>query len=183
MKQHLENYIDTIKKFPIKKKYTKDELLIPKLLVEKEGDIEIYYAPHNEYINPKAKIFIVGITPGFEQMSTAIAEARVCIEEDIPLQVMKYRCKVAGRFSGSLRHNLIALLNQLNLKDYLKIDDASQLFEEADDLLHTISAGINLLISSKSCLFESTSVTKKSPVEISAVAIPKLSPIYTILIK
>lgn len=35
MKQHLENYIDTIKKFPIKKKYTKDELLIPKLLVEK----------------------------------------------------------------------------------------------------------------------------------------------------
>lgn len=72
-------------------------------------------------------------------MSTAIAEARVCIEEDIPLQVMKYRCKVAGRFSGSLRHNLIALLNQLNLKDYLKIDDASQLFEEADDLLHTIS--------------------------------------------
>ena len=139
MKQHLENYIDTIKKFPIKKKYTKDELLIPKLLVEKEGDIEIYYAPHNEYINPKAKIFIVGITPGFEQMSTAIAEARVCIEEDIPLEVMKYRCKVAGRFSGSLRHNLIALLNQLNLKDYLKINDASQLFEEADDLLHTIS--------------------------------------------
>ena len=139
MKQHLENYIDTIKKFPIKKKYTKDELLIPKLLVEKKGDIEIYYAPHNEYINPKAKIFIVGITPGFEQMSTAIAEARVCIEEDIPLEVMKYRCKVAGRFSGSLRHNLVALLNQLNLNDYLKIDDASRLFDEDDDLLHTIS--------------------------------------------
>ena len=139
MKQHLENYIDTIKKLPIKKKYTKDELLIPELLVEKEGDIEIYYAPHNEYINQKAKIFIVGITPGFEQMSTAIAEARVCIEEDIPLEVMKYRCKVAGRFSGSLRHNLISLLNQLNLNDYLKIEDASQLFDEDDDLLHTIS--------------------------------------------
>ncbi|MBQ4164159.1 MAG: hypothetical protein IJD87_03660, partial [Turicibacter sp.] len=107
MKQHLENYIDIIKKLPIKKKYTKDELLIPELLVEKEGEIEIYYAPHNEYINPKAKIFIVGITPGFEQLSTAIAEARVCIEDDIPLEVMKYRCKVAGRFSGSLRHNLI----------------------------------------------------------------------------
>mgnify|MGYP006874855120 CR=1 FL=1 len=42
MKQHLENYIDIIKKLPIKKKYTKDELLIPKLLVEKKGDIEIY---------------------------------------------------------------------------------------------------------------------------------------------
>ena len=117
MQQHLENYINITKKLPIKKKYKKEELLIPELLVETEGAIEIYYAPHNEYINPKAKIFIVGITPGFEQMSTAIAEARTCIEEDISLEVMKYRCKVAGRFSGSLRHNLISLLNQLNLND------------------------------------------------------------------
>ena len=59
MKQHLEDYLEVIKQLPLKKKYTKDELLIPELLVEKYGDIEIYYAPHNEYLNPKAKIFIV----------------------------------------------------------------------------------------------------------------------------
>ena len=47
MKQHLEDYIEVIKQLPLKKKYTKDELLIPELLVEKHGDIEIYYAPHN----------------------------------------------------------------------------------------------------------------------------------------
>ena len=112
MKQHLEDYLEVIKQLPLKKKYTKDELLIPELLVEKHGDIEIYYAPHNEYLNPKAKIFIVGITPGFEQMSTAIAEARIRIEEGLSLDEIKYRCKVAGRFSGSLRQNLLALLNQ-----------------------------------------------------------------------
>lgn len=139
MKQHLEAYIEVIKQLPIKKKYTKDELLIPELLVQKEGDIEIYYAPHNEHLNPKAKIFIVGITPGFEQMSTAIAEARVCIEENIPLDEIKYRCKVAGRFSGSLRHNLLMLLNQLNLNNYLGINDANELFDEHDELLHTVS--------------------------------------------
>lgn len=139
MKQHLEDYIEVIKQLPLKKKYTKDELLIPELLVEKYGDIEIYYAPHNEYLNPKAKIFIVGITPGFEQMSTAIAEARIRIEEGLSLDEIKYHCKVAGRFSGSLRQNLLALLNRLNLNDYLGLKDANELFNEHDDLLHTVS--------------------------------------------
>lgn len=139
MKQHLEDYIEVIKQLPIKRKYMKDELLISELLVQKEGDIEIYYAPHNEHLNSKAKIFIVGITPGFEQMSTAIAEARICIEENIPLDEIKYRCKVAGRFSGSLRNNLLMLLNQLNLNNYLGINDANELFSEHDELLHTVS--------------------------------------------
>lgn len=139
MKQHLEDYIEVIKQLPLKEKYTKDELLIPELLIEKQGDLEIYYAPHNEYLNPNAKVFIIGITPGFEQMSTAIAEARRCIEEGLPLDEIKYRCKVAGRFSGSLRRNLLVLLNELNLNTYLGINDAKQLFNEHDDLLHTIS--------------------------------------------
>lgn len=139
MKQYLEDYLNVIKQLPIKQKYTKDELLISELLVEKQDDLEIYYAPHNEYLNPHAKIFIVGITPGFEQMNTAIAEARRCMADKVSLDEMKYRCKVAGRFSGSLRRNLVTLLNQLNLNDYLGIDDAEQLFNEHDELLHTIS--------------------------------------------
>ena len=38
-----------------------------KFLLEKEKNIEIYYAPF-DYINSKAKIVIVGITPGLQQM-------------------------------------------------------------------------------------------------------------------
>lgn len=139
MKQYFEDYLNAIKQLPIKKKYTKDELLISELLVEKQDDLEIYYAPHNEYLNPHAKIFIVGITPGFEQMNTAIAEARRCMADEVSLDEMKYRCKVAGRFSGSLRRNLVTLLNQLNLNDHLGIDHAEQLFNEHDELLHTVS--------------------------------------------
>ena len=139
MKQYLEDYVDVIRKLPLKKKYTKDELLISELLIEKQNDLEIYYAPHNEYLNPNAKLFIVGITPGFEQMNTAIAEARQCLAHGVSLDEIKYRCKVAGRFSGSLRRNLITLLNELNLNDYLGINHAEQLFNEHDELLHTIS--------------------------------------------
>lgn len=139
MKYNLSQFVDPIKALPIKKKYTKEELLIPNFLIEQEGSIEIYYAPHNEYLNPKAKIFIVGITPGFEQMSTAISEARICLEENLPLEEIQYRCKKAGRFSGSLRQSLIRFLNDLNLNEKLGTTDASELFEEYDQLLHTIS--------------------------------------------
>ena len=139
MKQYLEDYVDVIRKLPLKKKYTKDELLISEFLIEKQDDLEIYYAPHNDYLNPNAKIFIVGITPGFEQMNTAISEARQCIADEMSLDEIKYRCKVAGRFSGSLRRNLITLLNELNLNNYLGITHAEQLFNEHDELLHTIS--------------------------------------------
>lgn len=139
MKQMIEDYLDAIKQLPVSSKYKKEELLTPNFLIEAQEPIEIYYAPHNEYLNPQAKVFIVGITPGFEQMSTAIAEARQCLIEEVPIEETQYRCKVAGRFSGSLRQNLIKMLEDLNLGDYLNISHASQLFDDCDELLHTIS--------------------------------------------
>ena len=57
MKKTLYDYKEVIKELPLKNKYTRDELLIDKFLLDKENNIEIYYAPHNEYLNPKAKVF------------------------------------------------------------------------------------------------------------------------------
>ena len=44
-------------------------------------------------------------------MSRAISEARSCFEENLSLDEIQYRCKKAGRFSGSLRQNLIQFLS------------------------------------------------------------------------
>lgn len=139
MKKTLYDYEEAIKKLPLKDKYTKEELLIDDFLIEKEGNIEIYYAPHNEYINPRAKVFIVGITPGFNQMSTAIAEARKELEVSDNIEEIQYKCKVAGRFSGSLRKNIISMLNEIELNKVLEIEDCGELFGEKDYLLHTVS--------------------------------------------
>lgn len=139
MKKTLYDYEGAIKKLPLKDKYTKEELLIDDFLVDKEGNIEIYYAPHNEYINPKAKVFIVGITPGFNQMSTAMATARKALEVSDDIKEIQYKCKVAGRFSGSLRKNIISMLNEIELNKVLEIEDCSELFGEKDYLLHTVS--------------------------------------------
>lgn len=139
MKKNLYEYVESIKRLPIRDKYTKEEILTKDFLIEKEKDIEIYYAPHNEYINPKAKIFIVGITPGFQQMSTAISEARRMLEITNDINEIQYRCKIAGRFSGSLRKNIISMLDDIKLNEFLGLVSCSELFKDKDYLLHTVS--------------------------------------------
>lgn len=139
MRKFLKDYIEVIKKLPIKSKYSKEELLINDFLIQKEGKVEIYYAPHNEYINPKAKVFIVGITPGFQQMNAAIVEARKGIENGLSIDEISYNCKVAARFSGSLRNNIISMLDGIYLNNALEINSCSELFKDKDYLLHTIS--------------------------------------------
>lgn len=139
MKRTLYDYKEKIKKLPIKDKYIKGEILIEDFLIDKENNIEIYYAPHNEYLNPKAKVFIVGITPGFQQMSTAIATARKELEVSDNIEEIQYKCKVAARFSGSLRKNIIFMLDGIELNNILNLQSCSQLFDEDDYLLHTIS--------------------------------------------
>lgn len=139
MKKTLYDYKDKIIELPIKDKYSKEEILTNDFLIEKEKDIEIYYSPHNEYINSKAKVFIVGITPGFQQMSTAISAARKGFEDLKDIEKIQYKCKEAARFSGSLRNNLISMLDEIELNKFLHINSCRQLFEEKDNLLHTVS--------------------------------------------
>ncbi|MDV8113420.1 hypothetical protein R3379_30295 [Bacillus sp. BAU-SS-2023] len=139
MKKTLYEYEDVIKRLQIKDKYGKDELLIDDFLIEREGNIEIYYAPHNEYLNSKAKVFIIGITPGFQQMSTAISTARKELELGTDIEEIQYKCKVAGRFSGGLRKNIISMLDDIKLNDALNINSCLSLFEDKDYLLHTVS--------------------------------------------
>ena len=139
MKYTLNEYIDKIKSLPIKSKYTKEEILTENFLIDKDGNLEIYYAPHNEYINQNAKVFIIGITPGFQQMSTALATARYGIEKDKSLEEIQYECKVAGRFSGSLRKNIISMLDEIKLNEALGILSCDELFKDKDYILHTTS--------------------------------------------
>lgn len=139
MKKTLYDYKDRILNLPLKNKYTKEELLISDFLVDKEESIEIYYAPHNEYINKKAKVFIIGITPGFQQMSTAMVTARKALEEGDSIEEIQYKCKEAGRFSGVIRKNIITMLDEIELNKALEIKSCDELFGIRDDILHTVS--------------------------------------------
>jgi len=135
----IKQYYDKIKKLPIKKSYDRGEILTSNFCIEKQGDMEIYYCTHNEYINKEAKIFIIGITPGFQQMNKSIAVAREAIESNITLEEISYICKREGRFYGVIRKNIIDMLDELELHKMFGMDSCKELFEHRDCLLHTTS--------------------------------------------
>lgn len=109
-----------------------------KLRLAQDGDIEVCYAPF-EYINPLARVVIVGITPGRTQMLNALKEARWQIERSAkPLDVLM-AAKKTGAFSGAMRPNLINLLNRIGIQRWLGIQSCDELFDSASHLVQTAS--------------------------------------------
>ena len=150
MKYNLKQFTNVIKVLPLKKKYTKEELLTPDFLIEQQGAVEIYYAPHNEYLNPQAKIFIVGITPGFEQMSRAISEARSCFEENLSWEDVteRYRTNLHIDYDDSMNYGILQFLAYI-LDSYGFTEHGSSvggcwLTKEGEKLLTVLDAWHNL---------------------------------------
>ena len=123
----MKNLIQQIKLLKtINQKNVKDK----KFLLEKEKNIEIYYAPF-DYINLKAKIVIVGITPGLQQM----LQSYEVINQGKSLKEVKD----LSSFKGSMRTSLIKYLDELKINDILKIKSCESLFNTNSRYLHTTS--------------------------------------------
>ncbi|WP_254848902.1 uracil-DNA glycosylase family protein [Paenibacillus odorifer] len=110
-----------------------------KLLMERNGKVEMYYAPHNEYINPSAKVIIIGLTPGFTQMGIAIQEAIISLEAGLSDEEVCRTAKEAARFAGSMRNTLIHMLDTLKLHQHLNLTSCEELFQQQQTILHTSS--------------------------------------------
>lgn len=112
------------------------------LLMAKDGPIEVYYAPF-EYVNPAARIVIVGITPGRTQMANALKEARRQLDADAEFAQVLSAAKSTAAFSGAMRPNLIALLDHVGLGRWLGLSSCGALFGSAAHLVQTASALCN----------------------------------------
>lgn len=75
-----------------------------KLRLAQDANIEICYAPF-EYINPRARIVLVGITPGHTQMVNALREARKQFDLGADPEEVLIAAKKIGAFSGTMRPN------------------------------------------------------------------------------
>ena len=99
-------------------------------MIKREDNIEIYYAPF-DYINSKAKIMIVGITPGLQQMLQSFE----AVNEGRSLKEVKD----LSSFKGSMRTTLIKYLDALNINKKLKIKSCESLFNINSKYLHSTS--------------------------------------------
>jgi len=118
---------------------SKEQLFVKQLLLHEEHDMSIYYVPY-EYVNTAAKVMIIGITPGFTQMEVAIRSAREDLANGVSYDLIDQRAKKLASFAGSMRKNLIDMLDQIELPAALGIKSSELLFYELRDLLHTTSA-------------------------------------------
>lgn len=111
----------------------------PRLLLDEDGKVSVYYAPF-EYANPKAKVAIVGITPGPTQMANAIQETCRQLTSGKPAEEAIRAGKEFGAFSGDVfRSNLIKQLDHWGVQTWLGLDSAARLFDSHRELVHTTS--------------------------------------------
>jgi hypothetical protein len=108
------------------------------LLLGKEGDIGVYYAPF-DLINSKARVVLVGITPGRTQAVNALLEAQRQLKLGSTSEVAIQMAKNTGSFSGGMRTNLVSMLDHIGLHQWLKIGSCSELFGSANHLLQSTS--------------------------------------------
>ncbi|RDI14423.1 hypothetical protein [Flavobacterium sp. AG291] len=132
------NYIKNIQGETVKQSYEKADLQIAKYLFGTEKNIEIFYAPF-EYINKDAKIVIVGITPGWTQMEESYRSAINTFNISQNWEEAIKEVKKQASFAGSMRDNLITMLDGLELNKKLNIQTTAQLFDEYNSIIHSTS--------------------------------------------
>jgi hypothetical protein len=134
----------------------------PRLLVEASGDVKIYYAPF-EYINPGARVVLVGITPGPTQMVNANNEARKALQKGKSSTEAIQAAKSVGAFSGkTLRSNLIKQLNHWGFHQWLGLSDSANLFSTSRHLVQSTSL-LRYPVFVKDAPYKSTPAMTKHP--------------------
>ena len=127
-----------IKSEPLKDSYTKEDLMKDKYLINSCGKIKIYYAPF-DYININASVIIVGITPGWSQMEKSFKTIIKEIAKNNNFSSALKKVKLECSFAGSMRNNLIKMLDELGLEKHLGIESTSELFNIENKYLHSTS--------------------------------------------
>lgn len=117
-----------------------DASSLPRSLeIDRDGDISIFYAPF-DYVNPNAKLVLVGITPGLTQMRNALHEAKLQLQQGADQTSALIAAKRTGAFSGPMRPNLVAMLDHIKVNKWLGIRSCESLFQNDSSLVHTTSA-------------------------------------------
>jgi hypothetical protein len=111
----------------------------PAFLLAGCGALSVHYIPF-DYLNPAARVVLVGITPGFVQWKNAVREARRGLALGLPEADILRAAKYTGAFSGAIRPNLVALLDDIGVQRWLGIASCATLFGAHADLMHVTAA-------------------------------------------
>jgi hypothetical protein len=89
-----------------------------RMLLSEKDEHRLYYIPF-EHLNPAAKLVIVGISPGPDQMKIAYNTARTSLNKGLSHKEASLRAKHAGAFGGRLRTNLCKMTDHFHIPSWL----------------------------------------------------------------
>ncbi len=111
----------------------------PELELERRGKYLLQYIPF-EHVNTGAKLVIVGITPGSNQLKLAYNVAQELLQAGRAEYEVLAEIKKAGAFGGSaMRPNLLKMLRHFRFEKILGIEDMETLWTKDAGLLHSTS--------------------------------------------
>ncbi|MDR7015117.1 uracil-DNA glycosylase family protein [Acinetobacter sp. 3657] len=117
---------------------SKDLVNLEPLRIKQDGSLSCYYIPF-DYITKNAKVVLVGITPGKTQLFNALCSVQNSLEKGLSEEEVLRVAKNVAAFSGTLRNNLIKLLDYIGLHEKLGISSTAGLFDKDAHLVHTTS--------------------------------------------
>ncbi len=140
--QLFEAYAASMQKFESDNKRSIAELLTPKFHLYTDRKLSIYYAPLG-YVRRKARVALVGLTPGWQQMELShrlAAEllADPGIGQNTPVVMSEIKRRMS--FAGPMRRNLLQMLDELDFAQRLGLNSSADIFEDQADLVNTTSA-------------------------------------------
>lgn len=109
------------------------------LLLASDGALSVVYAPF-EHVNERARLVLVGLTPGRTQAANALAEFQRASAAGAGTAAALAAAKVHASFSGPMRGNLIAMLDSVGVARLLGLASCGELFGARSDLAHFTSA-------------------------------------------
>lgn len=125
--EYFECFRAALEALPHKDQYEQSDLISEQFSLFTEKNLKAYYAPFH-YMNRKARVVLVGLTPGWTQMHGAFCAAKRGMANGLKGDDLFQFIETSSSFSGTMRPILEGMLNGIGLHKCLGIDSCSDLF-------------------------------------------------------
>jgi hypothetical protein len=131
-------YWKAVVDLPRQDHYQTADLRSEQFLLFRQCGLDAYYVPFH-YLNSKARIVVIGVTPCWTQMERAFSVAKKGLADGLEKEALFDYIDRTGRFNGPMRWNLIEMLDGIGLQSCLGIDSCAALFRNSSHLAHFTS--------------------------------------------
>lgn len=135
-----DDFREAIASLPKSESIGRELLETEPFVLDRSGSLQVVYAPF-DYVNEGGRVMLVGVTPGWTQMHGSFVEARAGVEDGQDTDTILRRVKRTAAFSGSLRTNLVSMLDGIGIPEALGLGSSAELFTvQSESLKHATSA-------------------------------------------